>query len=74
VFDQPVLVAVLVAGSIALVSAIIVILRQRREATGEEPAERPLAASTEGETICPKCGMGNLWTDTTCVSCGASLR
>lgn len=35
--------------------------------------ESPFAASTEGEKRCPQCGMGNLWTDATCVSCGAPL-
>ena len=35
--------------------------------------ESPFAASTEGAKRCPKCGMGNLWTDSRCVSCGASL-
>jgi hypothetical protein len=32
------------------------------------------AVSTEGEKLCPKCGMGNLWTDRACISCRAPLR
>jgi hypothetical protein len=36
--------------------------------------ESPFAVSTEGHKICPKCGMGNLWTDRTCISCGGPLK
>ncbi|HEY5629527.1 MAG TPA: hypothetical protein VIR16_08460 [Candidatus Limnocylindrales bacterium] len=33
-----------------------------------------LARSTEGMTICPRCGMGNLWTSRQCSACGNTLR
>jgi hypothetical protein len=33
-----------------------------------------LATSTEGMTICPRCGMGNLWTSRQCSACGKSLK
>ena len=33
-----------------------------------------LATSTEGMTICPRCGMGNLWTSRRCSACGNSLK
>ncbi len=37
-------------------------------------AESPFAVSTEGEKVCPKCGMGNLWTESRCISCGGALK
>lgn len=52
--------------------ATLAILRRERRAT-EPPPESPFAASTEGEKRCPKCGMGNLWTDDRCISCGTKL-
>lgn len=52
--------------------ATLAILRRERRATAPPP-ESPFAASTEGEKRCPKCGMGNLWTDDRCISCGTKL-
>ena len=57
------------SAAIAGILASLSILRRDRV----EP-ESPFAVSTEGEKRCPKCGMGNLWTDDRCVSCGAHLR
>ena len=59
--------AIVVAALIALLVVISVLRRGRRT------SERPFATSTEGETRCPRCGMGNIWTDATCASCGAEL-
>jgi hypothetical protein len=45
--------------------------------TARRPASSPdggLAVSTEGMKICPKCGMGNLWTERKCSACGNALR
>ncbi len=70
--DQPLVVAFIVTAVVGLAAATA-ILRGNRPAPADGPAESPLAASTEGETVCLACGMGNLWTDRTCVSCGASL-
>ena len=53
--------------------ATLAILRSRRKAL-EPPHESPFAASSEGETLCPQCGMGNQSTDDRCISCGATLR
>ena len=39
----------------------------------ETPEESPFAASTEGVTRCPNCGLANDVTDTTCANCGATL-
>ena len=52
--------------------AAFAILRSQRKAL-EPPRESPFAASSEGETLCPKCGMGNQSTDDRCISCGATL-
>jgi len=52
--------------------ATFAILRSRRKAL-EPPRESPFAASTEGETLCPHCGMGNQSIDDRCISCGATL-
>ena len=39
----------------------------------ESPEESPFAASTEGVTRCPNCGLANTVTDSTCAGCGAAL-
>jgi hypothetical protein len=72
VIDQPVFLALLAAGFIGLCAAVLAITRERRE-QALHPPESPFAASTEGEKVCPRCGMGNLWTDSSCMSCGAKL-
>ncbi|MFI5225307.1 MAG: hypothetical protein ACHQ3P_01385 [Candidatus Limnocylindrales bacterium] len=69
--DQMAAAAIIVAASFGLVAVFFVIRRERREAAAAQ--ESPFAASTEGEKRCAKCGMGNLWTDGRCVSCGAPL-
>ena len=65
------LVALTLAAALGIL-AILGILRKQRRAL-EPPRESPFAASTEGEKRCPKCGMGNLWTDDRCISCGSRL-
>jgi hypothetical protein len=60
----------LLAAVILAVLAITILLRRPQPATAPDS---PYAASTEGETRCPRCSMGNLWTDRTCISCGARL-
>lgn len=67
--DQTVVIAMVVAAGIGLLAIILAVGRRR-----SDPRESPFARSTEGETRCPSCGMGNMWTDRTCISCGASLR
>ena len=70
--DQtPLLVVGIVVAGVGIV-ATMVILRERDRAL-EPRQESPFAASSEGETRCPQCGMGNLVTDERCVSCGARL-
>jgi hypothetical protein len=67
----PEFLALVLAAAIGVLAILVIIRRQRREAQPEP--ESPYAASTEGEKRCPKCGMGNLWTDRNCISCGARL-
>jgi hypothetical protein len=58
------------AAAVGIVATLFILRSQRRAAV---PPESPFAASTEGEKRCPHCGMGNLWTDRTCISCGRPL-
>jgi hypothetical protein len=62
------LVFALGSAAVAGIFASVSILRR-----DEPEPESPYAVSTEGEKRCPKCGMGNMWTDSTCASCGAKL-
>jgi hypothetical protein len=65
------LVAMTLAACVGILATLAILRRQRRAL--EPPRESPFAASTEGEKRCPQCGMGNLWTDDRCISCGAKL-
>lgn len=71
--QQTQLLALAIAIVVIIVAIVLIMNRQRRERE-DATAESPFAISTEGEKRCPKCGMGNLWTDTTCISCGAHLK
>lgn len=55
----------------AILALLVHLRRLRREAAPQQ--ESPYAASTEGAKRCPRCGMGNLWTDRNCISCKARL-
>jgi hypothetical protein len=68
--------ALLLIAALVVVIVAIVIIRVRIQGENEErtPADSPFATSTEGMKICPRCGMGNLWMDRACVSCGAALK
>lgn len=68
--ESTMLLAIIAAAIIGVVAVAAILGARGRQ--GPAP-EKPFAASTEGETRCPACGMGNLWTDETCVSCGARL-
>ena len=65
------LLAMTLAAAVGILGTLGILRKQRTSAAG--PRESPFAASTEGEKRCPKCGMGNLWTDNRCISCGAKL-
>ena len=70
--DQTQLLIALIAVTAVAILALLVHLRRQRRDAAPAP-ESPYAASTEGEKRCPKCGMGNLWTDRNCISCKARL-
>jgi uncharacterized membrane protein len=72
--DQTTQLLVLVAAAaIGLVALFLITGRQRRDRAAATQ-ESPYAVSTEGEKRCPKCGMGNLWTETRCSACKTPLR
>jgi hypothetical protein len=54
-----------------LIVAIWAFVTARR---GSADPDGGLAVSTEGMKVCPKCGMGNLWTGRRCSACGSPLR
>ena len=73
--DQLLLVLLVVAAAIAI-AAILLSRAQahRAEVAALGPPESPFAVSTEGMKMCPKCGMGNMWTERRCSACGSSLK
>ena len=72
--DQSLLLVLALASPVAVGARIDLRPAWRRTAAGASPAESPFAVSTEGMKICPKCGMGNLWTERTCIACGGELK
>ncbi len=71
--DQNALLLMVGAAVVGLI-AIVLILRRQRHESEDADRESPLAVSTEGEKICPKCGGANLWTEKTCIYCQGPLR
>jgi hypothetical protein len=71
--DQSML--LLLALAVATAVAALAVSRSRaRTALAAGPADSPLAVSTEGMKVCPKCAMGNLVTARTCSACGSALK
>jgi hypothetical protein len=70
--EREVAIVLIIVAAVGMVSLLAIVRRERMEARAAA-AENQFAASTEGEKRCPKCGMGNLWTDATCITCGARL-
>lgn len=71
--DQTTQLLILILAALVGIFAALLILRRQRSEKEAETRENPFATSTEGEKRCPSCGMGNLWTDRNCISCGAKL-
>ncbi|MHB8892488.1 MAG: hypothetical protein ACYC65_10645 [Candidatus Limnocylindrales bacterium] len=71
--DQSYLLVLAIAVIAALAALGAIRVRPRRSTT-PDGTDSPFGVSTEGMKVCPKCGMGNLWTDRTCMSCQAPLR
>jgi len=67
------LLLLLVVAAGILVLATLVMLRRQRHDREASTADSPYAVSSEGQKRCPSCGMFNLWTDRTCISCGKKL-
>ncbi len=72
--DSTLLLVLAIAAVVAVVAVLLIRRRERADDEAAIPAESPFAVSTEGMKICPKCGMGNLWTDRNCISCGSALK
>jgi hypothetical protein len=66
------LLLVIAAAMTGLLAILTALIRERRLLYST--TDSPFAASTEGEKICHKCGMGSLWTARNCIGCGAALR
>ena len=72
--DQTLLFVLLLVAVAAIVGAALA-MRSRDQAAAATPdSDTQFATSTEGMKVCPKCGMGNLWTDRACISCRAPLK
>ncbi len=71
--DQPFLIALLVALVVVLLALARIMTRPRPSAI-ETAGETSIGVSTEGMKLCPKCGMGNLWTERSCSGCGSALK
>jgi hypothetical protein len=65
---------VLVVAVIVAVAALGVIRARSRTPTTPDGNDSPFGVSTEGMKMCPKCGMGNLWTERRCSACGSPIR
>jgi hypothetical protein len=72
--DQTYLLLLALVLLVAIASIGVIRARARRVALDAAGADSRFAASTEGMTMCPKCGMGNLWTERRCSSCGTRLK
>lgn len=62
----------LIASLVGIVAVGLILARHDRE-DQVTSTESPTAASSEGETRCPSCGMGNLVGTAACAACGAPL-
>ena len=72
--DDLTLLALIGAAVLGLLAVLSLLRRERHEAEATAGAvEGQFAVATEGMKRCPYCGMGNLVTDATCVSCKKRL-
>lgn len=72
--DETYLPILAIAIVVAAALLVVISIGGRRNKDATEPPESPFASSSEGMKVCPRCGMGNIWTDRNCVSCGTALR
>jgi hypothetical protein len=66
--------AALVLAIVIVMVALARILVRPRSPVGDVAVDSPFGVSSEGMKVCPKCRMGNLWTESRCISCAAALR
>ena len=71
--DPTSLLLLLILAALVAVFATLVMLRRQRRDREAETGESQYAVSSEGQKRCPSCGMFNIWTDRTCISCGKKL-
>jgi hypothetical protein len=64
----------LVLAATVIMGALVRIITRPRTTAHQGAGESPFAISTEGMKVCPRCGMGNLWTERRCSSCGNGLK
>ena len=67
------LLLLIAAAAVGILATLVMLRRQRRDREAESGGETRYAVSSEGQKRCPSCGMFNMWTDRTCVSCGRKL-
>jgi hypothetical protein len=72
--DSTMILALAIAAGVAIVALLLIRARREQDEAEAVPPESPFATSTEGMKVCPNCGMGNMWTDRQCVSCGTALK
>ena len=72
--DQTYLVLLGIAILVAVGMGLRIRSRVLADRADQSPVESPFAVSTEGDKICPNCGMGNLWPERRCSACGRPLK
>ncbi len=72
--DETYLLGLAVAVIVGLAAVGAILARRQRQDELAHDEGGSLAVSTEGMKVCPSCGMGNLWTETRCISCGSALK
>jgi len=71
--DQTFLLALVVALVVAL-AALGRVATRSASPSGQAAREASLGVSTEDMKVCPKCAMGNLWMERSCINCGTRLK
>ena len=73
--DQAYLVVLALVLAVAVVMGALARIITRPSTPARAGAdESPLGVSTEGMKVCPRCGMGNLWTERRCSACRNPLK
>jgi hypothetical protein len=71
--DQTFLLVLVVSLVVVMVALARIVTRPRMPAD-ESASDSPIGVATEGMKACPRCGMGNLWTERRCSACGTALK